>query len=163
MGWRETVERILQRYSVGAADRLGGGEEAEASALGSERVIKFHERTIGRELVGRRREFYAALDSSRVAFRVPVIQRIEGISLAGVLPGLTGLARQRTLRAYAETALASVAAASAGQIRQSARSFTDPLAEMVRIYSFSRTRMFGRKSSPYRRMDEPGGKRPGPT
>jgi hypothetical protein len=96
----------LQRYSVGAADRLEGGEEAEASALGSERVIKFHERTIGRELVGRRREFYAALDSSRVAFRVPVIQRIEGISLAGVLPGLTGLARQRTLRAYAETALA---------------------------------------------------------
>lgn len=120
MAWRETVGEILRQHRSSAADRLGGGDEAEVYALGPERVIRFYKEVPRCDLAKRRRDFYATLDCSRVAFRVPVIlddgerdgvyytveQRIAGVSLADALPRLAGTARQRALRGYAETSLA---------------------------------------------------------
>jgi hypothetical protein len=120
MSWAETVEKILSQRSLTAADRLGGGEEAEVYALGAERVIRFYKGLGTPDIVRRRREFYAALDSTRVAYRVPVIlaeyehdgvyysveERIAGVTLASALPALTGEARRRALRDYARTSLA---------------------------------------------------------
>ncbi len=120
MAWRETVDEILRQCASTAADRLGGGDEAEVYAVGPERVIRFYKELPNRDLAKRRRDFYATLDSTRVAFRVPVIldegerdgvyytveQRIAGVSLAEALPALAGTARHQALRGYAETSLA---------------------------------------------------------
>jgi hypothetical protein len=120
MAWRETVDEILRQHASAAADRLGSGDEAEVYALGPERVIRLYKELPDCDLAKRRRDFYATLDSTRVAFRVPVVlddgerdgvyytveQRIAGVSLADALPRLKGTARQLALRGYAETALA---------------------------------------------------------
>jgi Phosphotransferase enzyme family len=120
MAWRETVDEILRQCAPTAADRLGGGDEAEVYAVGPERVIRFYKELPNCDLAKRRRDFYATLDSTRVAFRVPAIldederdgvyytveQRIAGVSLAEALPTLAGTARRQALRGYAETSLA---------------------------------------------------------
>jgi hypothetical protein len=120
MAWRETVDDILRQCASTAADRLGGGDEAEVYAAGPGRVVRFYKELPNRDLAQRRRDFYATLDSTQVPFRVPLIldedvrngvyytveQRIAGVSLAEALPALGRLARRKALRGYAETSLA---------------------------------------------------------
>ena len=120
VAWYAAVARLLREHALGAADRLGEGEEAEVYALGLDRVLRVQKRSADRALAGRRHAFYAALDRARAAFEVPrvlkvgetdevcwsVERRIAGTSMADLLPRLEGQTRRRALLAYADAAAA---------------------------------------------------------
>ena len=120
MTWRESVVRFPDGHRLGAADRLGEGDEAVVYALGPERVLRVQKKRADSALACRRCAFYAALDRTRIAFEVPSIlevgetdgvcwsveRRVAGLCLADALPRFEEPIRRRALLAYADAAAA---------------------------------------------------------
>jgi aminoglycoside phosphotransferase len=112
--------RILQQYHLSPADRISAGMEAEVFAYGPQRVLKLYAGTARLDDLLTLQDFYARLDRSRVPFGLPRIhaltqegeylvtveERLPGMPMAALLPGLSSAEMERMLGRYLDALLA---------------------------------------------------------